>query len=119
MKYLSFNPIVDAPNNASISSSAIDGSQLVKLSVQAVATGTPTGSLQVQFSNDQVPVGYTFQNFTPTNWNDLGFPVAITSATTYGIAQQDICYRALRLVYTSSDVLATGTLNVHIMALSI
>lgn len=116
MRYLNFTPIVNAPNSSSISSAALDCNQLLKLSLQANITGTPTGSIQLQFSNDQVT--NVFGDFVFINWSDLGLPLDITSAGTYGIVQQDICYRAIRVVYTSTDVLATGVINANLMVLS-
>jgi hypothetical protein len=76
---------------------------MVKMSAQVTATGTnPSGTLQLQVSNDNVRADNVFTNTTFTNWSNLGSPVTVSSAATTLIAQQDMCYRAMRAVYTDT-----------------
>lgn len=104
--------------SASISSSPVDMNQVVKFSVQAsVGTGTVNGSLQIQVSNDPCSIGNLYQDFTPTNWSNLGSAVAIAASGVFLIAQQDSCYRSLRAVFTdASGGTSTAKITVNLMA---
>ncbi len=103
MRFLTFSPISAALASASTTSAAVDMNQIIKMSAQVVAgSGTATGSLQLQVSNDQVPVDYQFSKAVFTNWSNLGSPVTVSAAGATLIAQQDMCYRALRAVYTDT-----------------
>jgi hypothetical protein len=87
----------------------VSGAQLFALSMQAVSTGTATGTVKIQFSNDvvnptNVPV--------PTNWSDLtSQTVAIGAASTVFLVRFDVCYAWLRAVYTHSNG-SPGTITV-------
>lgn len=121
MKYLPYSPINSVVANATITSLPIDLSQMFKLSAQVVVgTGTATGSLQLQVSNDHSTGAQLFNNQTFTNWSNLGSPVSITGAGVTLVAQQDVCYKALRAVYTdSSSGAGSATITVNIFALCI
>ena len=94
-------------------------SKIYKFSAQiSVPSGTVTGSVQLQVSNDEVTANYLSLQ-EPTNWSNLGSPVSLTTSGTSLITQQDSCYRSLRVVFTSSDGGASGLVTVNIMALAI
>jgi hypothetical protein len=72
---------------------------IVRASFQIVNTGTSTGSVQLQGSNDQA-IGLPANQFTPTNWFNIGSAVTINAAGVFSIAEQELCYEYLQLVYT-------------------
>lgn len=89
---------------------AISGAQLFAMSVQAVVTGTSTGTLKMQFSNDVV--NQKTPPAPPTNWSDLsGISVAIAGAGVYNIPKFDVCYAWLRPVFVHANA-AAGTITV-------
>jgi hypothetical protein len=79
---------------------------IVSYSVQAVFTGTPTGIIELQGSNDSpVNVG----SF-PTNWTPISESITnITAAGTYVVNYDLPAYSWVQLVYTPSG--GSGTLN--------
>lgn len=93
-------PVISSSNRTS---KIIDLRQIVSLSLQAVAgTGACSGTVQLQVSND--PCLTTFQNYTPSNWSNLGS--ALTFAQTAVASNQlipklDSSYVALRAVWNS------------------
>lgn len=117
MKFANIQPIISVLSSANITSSAIDLSQVFKLSAQIVAgTGTITGSLQLQVSNDIIPTFYAFAQAPIVNWSNLGSAVALSASGVSLIAVQDVCYRSLRVVFTDGST-GTGTsrLTVNLM----
>jgi hypothetical protein len=75
--------------------------------IQAVFTGAPVGSLQLQGSNDPGPnASYTT---LPTNWANVGTATAISAAGVYIINMPDIYYNWVRVIYTPTS--GTGTLT--------
>lgn len=121
MKYLPFSPISNVVANATITSAPIDCSQLFKMSVQVVvAGGTATGSMQMQVSNDHSTGAQLFNNQTFTNWSNLGSPVTVTTTGSQLIAQQDVCYKAIRAVYTDgSSGSGSATISVNLFCLAL
>lgn len=112
MKYVNFKPLDADPMSQTISSDPIDTGQLVKMSAQiVVGAGTASGTLKLQVSNDPVPVGYNFSQATFTNWNDLGSTTMISGTSTTLIAQQDMCYRAMRVLYEAEAGTVTNTIG--------
>lgn len=113
MKFLRYNPINSQNSNNTITTAAIDMNQIIKLSGQVVmgAGSGSQGSLQLQVSNDQV--NGPFQDTTFVNWSNLGGAATVTAASNTLIAEQDMCYRALRAVFTST---ATGSQTVTALA---
>lgn len=112
MRFLQYSPIASQSAAASYTSSAIDMSQIYKMSAQVVASsGTVTGTLQLQVSDDPVVANNLFMDNVFTHWSNLGSAVSVSAAGTTLITQQDMCYRALRAVFTStvavSDVVTT------------
>jgi hypothetical protein len=64
-----------------------------RYAIQADYTGTFSGSLKLQVSNDEAD--------SVTNWVDLtGSDIAITSAGSYIWNVKQVGYRAVRVVYT-------------------
>lgn len=99
------NPIILSAVSAAANtnSSPVDMNQILKMSAQVIAgAGTVTGTLQLQVSNDQVLPYNLFQDASFTNWSNLGSPVTVSAAGATLIAQQDMCYRALRAVFTDT-----------------
>lgn len=101
--------------DASVSgvSAAIAASQIFYISVQAVMTGTSSGTLKLQFSND--PCEGQQPTASPTNWIDIpSATVTLTgTAGAFGIAKTDLSYRFIRAVYTKNNGSA-GTITVTI-----
>lgn len=117
MKFVNV-PIVTTTAAVSLTSAPIDCSQLIKASFQIdVGTGSADGSVQIQVSNDNAYLGAEKAGFVPTNWSNLGSATAITTAGPLLIAQQDVCYRWIRAVYTA--VSGTSPIVVTLMALSV
>ena len=70
------------------------------LSFQSVFTGSMTGSLQLQVSNDfgnDESIGSGV-----TNWTNFGSSVSVTGAGSFIINQDAIYFRWARLVYTNA-----------------
>lgn len=103
MKFSAFTPISAASAATTTTSNAADASMVYRMSAQVnVSAGTSLGTLQLQVSDDIVPANYLFSNAPFTNWSNLGSSVAISTAGSSIIAQQEMCYRALRAVYTDT-----------------
>jgi hypothetical protein len=105
---LTFNAI-DA--SASANGPTIDASQLLQVSAQIIATGSPTGTIKFQASND---FGNSMASTTPTNWTDIATQtITLTTAGSFLIPKFEICYQWIRIVYTSGG---TGTITVKMKA---
>lgn len=75
-----------------------------RYAIQADYTGTFSGSLKLEVSND---------DDTVTNWTELtGSSVAITSAGTYIWNVKHVAYRAVRVVYTYTSGSCTLSLSI-------
>lgn len=107
--------------NATITSGPIDMNQILKMSAQViVGTGTASGSFQLQVSNDHSTGAQLFMNQTFTHWSNLGAAITITGTSSTLIAEQDMCYKALRALYTdASGGTGTAHLTVQILCLGI
>lgn len=94
----------------------IDASQVVSASAQVVTTGTSTGNLKFQFSND-VPAQCTTDSkgkLQPTNWTDIASQtVAVAAAGAVAIPKFDCCYQFIRTVWTHTNGDA-GTVSVEV-----
>ena len=97
---------------AQVSKAAIPADQLFMCSAQAVTTGTSTGVLKLQASNDIVlPMIGSAQ---PVNWFDIpGATVSIAGAGVVGIVKTELCYQQIRAVFTPANA-AAGTISVNI-----
>lgn len=100
--------------NIASASAAVDQAGIIipadfvyKVSAQAVVTGTSTGTLNIQASNDLAVI--------PTIWSNIATvgTVAIAGAGTYLIPQFDVSYRFLRASFVHTNA-AAGTINVNI-----
>lgn len=107
--------LVDASTDQA--SIAISTDQVVTMSAQAVVTGTSTGTVKFQGSNDAPGVADSSGNIVVTNWTDIANEtVSIAGAGTYLIPKFDICYEWVRLVFTHTNA-ASGTLTVNTKSL--
>lgn len=99
---------------ADISGNVIDASNLIQMSAQAVVTGTSTGNLNIQFSNDIAPAVDANGVPAPTNWSNIATvgTVAIAGAGIYSIPKLDICYRWVRTQFVHTNA-AAGTISVN------
>ena len=85
-------------------SAAINAEQMSAISAIATVTGTSTGTLAMQVSNDAGP--------TPANWVTIpSATAAISGANTYIIPTQGISYEWVRIIFTHTNA-AAGTLTV-------
>ncbi len=103
--FLPVYPIVTNGNMAStITSSVTDIRYLDNVGIQAVFTGTPTGTFTVNVSLDQV------------NWDSLTFSATPVASGTAGSVYMDVNQTSspyIQLVYTPTS--GTGTLNAKIV----
>lgn len=108
MRYYN-DPILNAANAATNQNSTAVNVQLARFaSVQAVVTGSATGTLKLQVSNDD--------NGSPTNWSDLtGATVSVSGAGVYLIPAQNMSYQFIRAVYTAASGTGTITVNAHMV----
>lgn len=96
-------------------SSAIDSRNIICVSVQVVTTGTSTGTLKLQFSNDIT--NPSIPPAAPANWIDIpSATVTIAAAGAVGIPITNVCYEFIRAVFTHTNA-AAGTISVNIKAL--
>lgn len=109
-------PIIsNALMNANISSPGIPLAQTFGYAIQAVYTGTPTGTLKLQASND--PLGdLTNPNDQPTNWEDISnSSQSISAAGSFLWNVTDVMYTWVRLVFTDgSGGTSTARLSANI-----
>lgn len=105
--------IVAADASVDQASAAIASSQIFYISVQVVMTGTSSGTLKLQFSND--PCEGQQPTAVPTHWSDItNATVTLTgTAGTFGILKTDLSYRFIRAVYTHNNGSA-GTVSATI-----
>jgi hypothetical protein len=106
MRFVNDVVISNVLANASLNGPAIDASYLCNCSViSVVGTGTATGTLTLEASNDIVLAGHA-----PINWVTIaGATVPVTAgAANYIIPYTNVCYCWLRVVYTDTSG-GTGT----------
>lgn len=96
----------------------IPASQVIAASVQAVVTGTSTGTLNLQFSNDIAPPVDSFGKPAPTHWSNIATigTVAIAGAGVYSMPKLDVAYQYIRTSFTHTNA-ASGTITVNISTL--
>lgn len=99
-------------NEASL---AIPIQQVFSISAQVIVTGSSTGSLQLQVSNDTADLCTTDSkgNLVPVNWSNLGTAVIVTTAGVTLIGQTYVCNQFMRAVWTHNNGSA-GTLTVQV-----
>lgn len=106
-------PIITNGNMAlsSVTSVGVDLNQINLSSMQAYWTGSPVGSLKVQVSTDNVPLGLGADPASNVvHWTDYtGSSVAISAAGDQLYNMTFVGYRWARLVYTKTS--GAGTIN--------
>lgn len=108
MRAVNSQILSNADASADQASAAVPSSQIFYISAQAVVTGTSTGTLKLQFSNDACEGS---QSPVPTNWNNItGATVTISGAGTYAILKTELSYRFVRAVFTHTNA-AAGTIT--------
>lgn len=109
-------------NNTNQTSQIVWAFDIVRFSIQAVVTGTPTGTLQVWVSNDKA-VGFPANQFVPTNWVELGSDVSVAAAGVFMVpssTELEASYEYIKLVYTDgSGGAATGTISANLKAMAL
>ena len=110
--------ITNGDMSGNINSQGMDFNQIMLYSVQAVWTGTPSGILKLQLSNDIVNpvIGSIGQANEVVNWTDYTGSPQTLSGSAGNFVWNCIYpgYRWMRLVYTASS--SSGTLNVIVSA---
>lgn len=103
--------------NTSFNSPAVPLKNIILYSIAANVTGTPTGTIKLQASNDPetndtMPDG-TPQP-TPTNWADItgsSFTLSAAGETMWNVS--DVGYNYVRVAYTDgSGGASTATVNI-------
>ena len=104
--------------NTNLTSSAFNLNQIYGYCIQAVWTGTPTGTFKLQASADPSDIQLRNANQQPVNWTDVAnSSQAVTIAGSYMWNVTEIMYGWVRLVYTdtssgaSTAVLTVSTIN--------
>ncbi len=96
----------------------IDAAYVSTFSAQAVVTGTSTGTLNIQASNDPSAGLAVASGGTPipTHWSNIATigTVAIAGAGTYLIPKFDVAYRWMRCSFVATNG-AAGTITVNVM----
>lgn len=117
------NPQIILAANATTSqiSEILDANQIVSASFQIVSSsGSNSGSLQVQFSNDPPSTLANVEGVpVPVNFSNLGTAATVTAGAIANvqIAQSSYAgYRYLRAVWTPSSGAGTITVNAFTIA---
>lgn len=100
---------LNAADASADKSFVIDATSLMSCSVQVIMTGTSSGALKLQFSNDPNTVD-------PTHFSDItSATVTLTgTAGVFAIQKNDICCQWIKLTYTKNNGAAgTITANFH------
>jgi hypothetical protein len=110
--------------NANLQSDYIPLKNIFMYSIAAVVTGTPTGTIRIQASNDPETndtqintTSLTAPAVGPTNWVDIAnssFPLSAAGETMWNV--RDVAYNYVRVVYVdssggASDAVATIIFN--------
>lgn len=103
--------VTNGDMTTTINSTPMNLDEVVSYSIQAVFTGSPAGTLQLQSSDDIVNVTGT----GPTNWTIITDSInGISAAGSYTINVEFPAYSWVRLQYIPSA--GSGTLNARINA---
>lgn len=118
MRVFNSQIITSAIMNTTIRSPAVGLANIYGFSVQAIYTGTPTGTLKLQASADPYKEASAVQPETPTNWSDISnSSVSLTAAGDILWNINGAFYNFVRVVYTdTSGGMSTAVLNVIINA---
>lgn len=95
--------------------SVIPAQQLIYCSAQCISTGSSTGSVQLQVSNDPVKTLSVDSsgNPIPVNWSNLGTAATVTAGSVTYIPATQVSAQFLRAIYTHNNGSA-GTITVNI-----
>lgn len=106
------NPVLtNVSASGTISSNAQWSDMIIRFSFQAVVTGSASGTIIAQASNDFF-VGAPPNQFKPTNWSNIGSSVTVTNTGVYIIPEIESSYEYIRLTYTdTSGGTATGSIS--------
>lgn len=105
------------PLNANYSSPAVPLKNIVMYCMAAIVTGTPTGTISLQASNDPetndtIPSGVPQP--VPTNWatvTDSSFTLSAAGETMWNVGE--VAYNYVRVQYTdTSGGTSTATMNI-------
>ena len=108
--------IMNGLNIANNQNAGVWSQGLWRVSVQAVFTGSsPTGTLQLQRSNDFSDSVSNPNSFTPINWSNIGSSVSVSGTGAYLIPETEICYEYVQLLWTASS--GAGTITARFKAL--
>lgn len=103
------NSGVSGDMSAPINSSSQNLDEAVSYSVQAVITGTMTGTVSLQASNDVLSNNLT----SPINWTTIPETISSVNNTgTYMVNVEFPAYSWVRLIYT--PISGTGTMTANI-----
>lgn len=107
--------------NANSNSPAVQLKNIYQFAIAAIVTGTPTGSIKLQASNDPETNDTNPNNNpqpAPVNWVDItgsSFSLSASGETMWNV--QNIGYNYVRVVYTdSSSGASTATMNIIVNA---
>lgn len=115
MRSVDFVAATAGDASADVAGASMDARQLIACSVQVLMTGTASGTVKLQFSND-ITNPIEPKGAAPTNWIDIpNATVTITgTAGVFGIAKTELCYQAIRAYYTKNNGSAgTCTITMH------
>lgn len=103
--------IVKTQAAGTVTTAAIPALNLFYGSAQIATTGSGSGTLKFQASNDD----FTGSPTAPTNWSDIpSASIVVTGAGAFLIPKIEFCYQWVRLVYTNTG---TGTISIVFKAL--
>lgn len=100
--------------NANINGPAMPMKNIFMYSIASTITGTPTGTIKLQVSNDpETNDTLPLSNNPPTIWNDVaGSTFTVTAAGKSFWNVTDVAYNYVRVVYTdTSSGASTATMT--------
>ena len=110
MRYVEQTSLNAVSAAASTTGPTIDSSNLINSSVMIVVTGTVTGIVKLQGSNDY---GNSQSNSVPTNWVDIpNTAITLASANAF-IPTTQMCYNWIRVAFVAGG---TGTVTAKLFA---
>ena len=110
MRFLTEQIITNAAMTQSLTSSVVDLNQMIVFAVQAVYSGSPSGTLSLQASCDNVPSANQVVNWTTIANSAVNITTAGSSSWNYSL----VGYRWVQAIYTFSS--GSGTLNITLNA---
>ena len=103
MKVMNKSIVSATVMNKTITSEAINVDQIYGVAIQAVFTGTPTGTFKLQASCDPALI-HNAQPEAPSNWSDIpNSSYTVSGAGNYAWNMFEIMYSYIRLVYTDAS----------------